>query len=66
MSHRPTHPPTHPPPTHPPPLQLVEHIDGPCVLAMTRYYTEAFAQAAAQMYGDRAKPLDILDVGASW
>jgi len=55
------------PPSFPPSfLQLVEHIDKAAVQAMTKYYQQMLEEVGLDMYGDKTRPLDILDVGASW
>jgi hypothetical protein len=33
---------------------------------MVKYYQQMLEEVGMDMYGDKTRPLDILDVGASW
>jgi hypothetical protein len=46
--------------------KLVQHVDDRAVRAMEGYYDSAIRETASRMYGQTDRPLDVLDLGASW
>lgn len=46
--------------------RFVYHIDDAAVASLRRYNARVLADAAAALGNDRAQPVDVLDVGASW
>lgn len=46
--------------------KLVQHVDDKAVRAMEDYYDAAIRETAGSMYGQTERPLDVLDLGASW